>query len=188
MKLQEIIKQHTSEDGTTNWSAVESAVNDDIINPIVVKNVAKEKEKAQSEYLKALGFESEADLKKKLSDDGKTEVLKQLEEVKKAHDELQGKYEPLATKATTLERAQQLFKLGITDEDTVDYLVHAVSKRTDDNTTFEDALKAYQEEKPSFFQTGAPRTTATPSGGGANETAGFEKYLAERHPDIYKDD
>jgi hypothetical protein len=187
MKLQEIIKQHTSEDGTTNWSAVESAVNDDI-NAIVVKSVAKEKEKAQSEYLKALGFESEADLKKKLSDDGKAEVLKQLDEVKKAHDELQGKYEPLATKATTLERATQLFKLGITDEDTVDYIVHAVSKRTDENTTFEDALKTYQDEKPNFFQVGAPRTTATPSGGGANETAGFEKYLAERHPELFSDD
>ena len=186
MKIQELIKQHTSEDGTIDYAAIESAVNDSI-NGIVVKNVAKEKEKAQADYLKSLGFDSEDDLKKKLSDDGKAEVLKQLEETKKQYEELKSEHEPLTAKATTLERAHHLYKLGITDEDAVDFIVHAVSKRTNEETSFEDALKAYQEEKPQLFST-QPMTTANPSGGGANEIAGFEKHLAEKHPDLFKDD
>ena len=187
MKIQEIVAKHTTDD-TIDWGAVETALNE-TINAIVVKNGAKEKEKAQSEYLKTLGFDSEDDLKKKLSDDGKAEVLKQLDTIKKEYEELKTKHEPLTQRATNLEREKALFKLGITDEDAVDYIVHAVGKRTNDETSFEDALKAYQEEKPQLFQTGVPfSTTATKSGGGHNEVAGFEKYLADRHPDQFKDE
>ena len=176
MKIQEIVAKHTTDD-TIDWGAVETALNE-TINAIVVKNGAKEKEKAQSEYLKTLGFDSEDDL---------TEVLKQFDTIKKEYEELKTKHEPLTQRATNLEREKVVFQLGITDEDAVDYIVHAVGKRTNDETSFKDALKAYQEEKPQLFST-QPMTTANPSGGGANEIAGFEKYLAEKHPDLFKDD
>lgn len=188
MKVQDIIKTHTTEDGTTDWGAVETALNE-TVNGIVVKTVAKEREKAQGEYLKALGFDSEDDLRKKLSEDGKTEVLKQLDTIKTEYEELKTKHEPLSQKATSLEREKHLYKLGITDEDAVDYIVHAVGKRTNETTSFEDALKAFQEEKPQVFKTGAPfTTTGSPSGGGVPAQAGYEKYLAEKHPDLFKDD
>lgn len=187
MKISEIVEKNTEKDGENvkvNWESVEKEINDNI-NNIVAKQTSKAEEKAKSDLLKSLNIESEEDLKKKLEDDG-SELKTKLETMQKELEERETKLSELNEKSTRLERERVIMSEGAQDPDDIDYVLYNVSKKVSEDTPFEDALKAFKEEKPKYFS--SPRKTAAPSGGGKPEMEGFEKYLADRHPDVYQDD
>lgn len=195
--IQKLIEQHTTtndEGSVVEWSAVEKAINDDI-NAIVAKQTDKVTEKAKAEVFAELGLEGVADkssLLKHIESLSKTdEALKsELSAKEKALEELNTKYSEATEKTTQFEREKTLLELGITDADSREFLLFNVGKRVSEEVDWSTALEQYREEKPQFFtsepavKTTGVKVTNTPK----SERLGFEKYLAERHPDVFKED
>lgn len=186
--LQEIIQAHTTEDeGKTkvNWEGVEAKVNEHI-NAIVVKSTQKESEKAVKELFEKAGLENIGDaegLKKHI--DTVSQSTEQIQkELKAKEEEIQTylkKTEELEQKYTHVEREKTLVAAGITDPDTIDYLLFNVGKRVNEETPFEQALQAYAEEKPALFRTTATTTGTKVQKVPAGEKAGFEKILEDKY-------
>jgi hypothetical protein len=171
--IKDLIEKHTK-DEKTDWDAVEEAINKET-NDIVAKQTSK----AQADLLKDLGFDDKDDLTAQL---GKVE-------------ELNGKVEELQGAKTETERKLSLINNGVKDEDDIDYVMFQVNKRVDDETKWEDALKAYKEEKPSYFgaekqkekEPEKPPVTGTKqkSDDKESEPLGYERILAEKHPEVF---
>lgn len=191
--LKEIVAKNTEEkDGVaaTNWEAVESAVNEHI-NAVVLKNSQKEAEKVSKEIFESLGYDGVTDresLKNHIEkvSKGTEEIQKSLEEKEKQLAEYEEKTQTYTKQLTESEREKSLLSIGVTDPDAREFLLFNVSKRVDENTTWEDALQAYQEEKPQFFKPTIGTTGAKVSQAPANDKPGFQKILEEKYPDVYK--
>lgn len=193
--IQKLVEQYTttSDEGTVvEWSAVEKAINDDI-NAIVAKQTDKVADKAKAEVFSELGLEGVSDkssLLKHIESLSKTdEALKtELSEKEKALEELNQKYSEVNAKTTEFEREKSLLELGITDADNREFLLFNVGKRVTEEVDWNTALEQYREEKPHFFateptvKTTGAKVTSTPK----SEPFGFEKILAEKHPDVFK--
>lgn len=176
--LEKLVKEHTNEEGQIDWSAVEELVNKET-NDIVAASTKKATDKAKEDLLKELEIDDPKAIKDKLN--LSEELSKKLEEKENALNELTGK-------ATKLEREKLLYSQGITDPDTVDYILFNVDKRVNEENDFDAALNAFKEEKPQYFQS-EPITTGTkPGGASKREMAGFEKILAEKHPNEFKEE
>lgn len=178
--IQKLIEENSKEvDGEkkVDWKSVEDSINKET-NDIVAKQTSK----AQEDLLKQLGFEDSDKLKEHLS------KVDELSEETKKKDE---KINELSSAKTETERKMKLIGMGITDEDTLDYVMYNVNKRANDDTPWEKALESYKQDKPSYFesqQENKPITTGTKNeGNNSGEKLGFEKILGEKHPDVFGD-
>ena len=180
--LEKLVKEHTNEEGQTDWSAVEELVNketNDIVAASTKKAADKAKDEARDSLMKELDIDDPKALKDKLN--LSEELTKKLEEKENALNELTGK-------TTKLEREKLLYAQGITDPDTVDYILFNVDKRVNDETDFDKAFNAFKEEKPQYFQSEPITTGIKPGVTSKKEMAGFEKILAEKHPNEFKEE
>ena len=194
--IQKLIEQHTQLDGeekVTDWAAIETAINDNI-NAIVAKQTDKVAEKVKGEVFADLGIDGVSDKDTLLKHIGtisqSDDSLKaEIEAKEKALQELNEKYGEVSQKTVQFEREKSLFELGITDPDARDYLLFNIGKRVNEETDWDKALASYKEEKPQFF---TPQPTVATTGAKVNTTPkneklGFERHLAEMHPDVFKD-
>ena len=167
-ELQKVIQGLTNEDGQIDWAKATEAINNDI-NNVVAKQSDKAKDEARKELFSALEVESVED------------ILKRLDEVKEVKDTLNKTQGQL----TDYQRKEALYSQGITDPDRVDYILYNVNKRVSDEVSFEDAFKAYRDEKPDLFK----KEPITFGGGRGKEEEvpkepGYRAVLKERHPDL----
>lgn len=191
--LKSIIAENTEEkDGVTatNWEAVETRVNEHI-NAIVVKSTQKEAEKAIKEVFESLGLQGVTDVGTlnshiKTISKSTEQVRKELEEKDQKIHEFESQSQNLTQQLTKQEREKALLELGITDADSREFVLYNVGKRVDEKTTWEEALQAYQEEKPQYFKPSIGTTGARVSQPPQTEKNGWEKILADKHPDIFK--
>jgi len=191
--LKSIIAENTEEKegvASTNWDQVEAKVNEHI-NAIVVKTAQKEAEKAVKDVFETIGIDGVTDsesLQKHIKTISKStdEIRKELEEKDQRLQEYETKSETLNQQLTEQEREKALLELGITDPDSRDYVLYNVGKRVNEETTWEAALQAYQEEKPQYFKPTIATTGARVAQPPQTEKTGWEKILAEKHPDIFK--
>jgi hypothetical protein len=166
-ELEKIIKGYSNEEGQIDWAKVTEAINNDI-NNVVAKQTDKAKEDARGEFLKTFEVENVEQLAEKINQGQEVQ-----ETLTKTQSEL-----------TNLQRKEALYSQGITDPDRVDYILFNVNKRVSDDVAFEDAFKAYREEKPDLFKK-EPITFGKREGGEEPTTEpGYRKALKERHPDL----
>ena len=172
-RLKELIEQNKTDDGI-NVEEINKAINDEI-NAVVTKA----KDQSVVEFFKELGVESKDDLNAKLKEGDK--LAKMLEEKEQAVKEAKMKADKLA-------KVNELRKLGVEDDDTIDYVLFNVEKRISDDKSYEEALKEFAKEKPKYFEKQATGvTTGVGTGTGVNpndDKPTWQKILEEKHPDL----
>lgn len=167
--IKALLEQHTNEEGTVDYNAVEAAVNEEI-NNIVAKNkpnTDKLKDELKGEVAKeiisGLGIDGETidDLKlwsKKMA--GNTDEIKE-ENVQLSNKlkELEAQYNETAEAKASLEkslldqeRLGKLRQVGIKDEETAEFVKFKLEKMVNDEVDFDTALNEFKEQSPSYFR------------------------------------
>lgn len=179
--IREIVEAHTKE-GITDWDNADKSYQE-TINGIVVKETAKTAEKVKADTIEAIGIESvkaPEDVKKFMAT-----LQKTLEERESEYAIAQENLAKANKTATSLERESGLIKMGVTDQDVIDFIMFNVDKRVDDKTDWNTALETYKTDKPTLFENRAIGTTGSHVGKGATEEKmGYEKYLEDKYPDF----
>jgi len=177
--LQKLVEANTK-DGVVDWESIEKTINEET-NNLIAKNKGSELNRVLNE----LGLEKVEDLKLTLKE--KEELAKKLEETNKSLETINKSLEEKDKVITLTEREKMLYQMGITDKDTVDYVLFNVNKRVGEDKDFASALEEYKKEKPQFFEE-KPLTISTKGNPTVppEEKLGFEKVLEERRPDVFK--
>jgi hypothetical protein len=202
--IQELLKAHTTEEGTVDYDKVTEEINNEI-NGIVARNVEKA-EKSAYKSLEIEGVEDKDTLLTYINSQTQepTEKILELEKAIKDREEKLTEYtstledtqkqlEEYAKNSDMLSKERILLQEGILDADDRDYFLHTVNKMVNEETDFKTAWSKYKEEKSDkvqkFLNPKQVISTGTKTRG-AEQTklSGAKAILRERNPELFKDD
>ena len=167
--VDKLIEQHTDEEGTIDYEAVEAAINEEV-NNIVAKNkpdTGKLKEELKgevtAELISGLGIEGQTvdDLKlwaKKMG--GSTDEIKeqnlylenQLKELTEKYEAADQERRTYQENLRNQEAISKVRKFGVRDDDTAEFIKFKVEKQLTDDVDFDTALENFREENPHYFR------------------------------------
>lgn len=170
--LQEVIKQNTNEDGVINFEAVQSAIDNDYVNPIVAKKKpnmeeleAKAYDKAKDDFIKELnidGVENKDSLIAHINTLKSDELQVKYSNLETEKNELENKvkeletnYNSLNNEYTTVQRKSTINEVGFNSKYSKAIMIEAdeilnKAKESGEEIEFKDALSQVKENYPEW--------------------------------------